>query len=132
MEPLVIEDVPSSVTEARMNQQYPSNTSIPIIENAENLTQILVETQEETLIETQATQLLREPPYPERLIVQRTMEQHYFNILKELKNLYVKLPLLQSLHDVPIYAKTIKDPCVRKRGRNPRDPPIVHVIGKLS
>ena len=55
VEPLVIEDVPSSVTEARMNQQYPSNTSIPIIEDAENLTQILVETQEETIIETQAT-----------------------------------------------------------------------------
>ena len=55
VKPLVIEDVPSSVTEARMNQQYPSNTSIPIIEDAENLTQILVETQEETIIETQAT-----------------------------------------------------------------------------
>ena len=48
VEPLAIEDVPSSVTEARMNQQYPSNTSIPIIKNAENPTEIPVETQEET------------------------------------------------------------------------------------
>ena len=33
---------------------------------------------------------------------------------------------------MPIYAKTIRDLCVRKPGRNPRDPPIVHVIGYLS
>ena len=55
-----------------------------------------------------------------------------FNILGELKNIYVKIPLLQALHDVPIYARTIRDLCTRKPGRKPRDPPTVHVIGKLS
>ena len=60
------------------------------------------------------------------------MEQPQFNLLGELKNIYVKIPLLQALHDVPIYAKTVRDLCVRKPGRKPRDPPTVHVIGKLS
>ena len=50
----------------------------------------------------------------------------------ELKILYVKIPLLQALHDVPIYSSTVQDLCVRKPGRKPRDPPIVHVLGKLS
>ena len=56
------------------------------------------------------------------------MGQPQFNLLGELRNLYVKIPLLQGLHDVPIYVRTILDLCTRK----PRDPPIVHVIGKLS
>ena len=60
------------------------------------------------------------------------MEQPQFNILGDLKNLYVKIPLLQALHDVRIYAKPIWHLCVRKLGRKPRDPPIVHVLGKLS
>ena len=40
--------------------------------------------------------------------------------------------LLQSLHDVPIYARTVRDLCVRKLGRKLRDPPTIHVLGKLS
>ena len=60
------------------------------------------------------------------------MEQPSFNLLGELKNIYVKVPLLQSLHDVPIYAKTVRDLIVKKTGRKPKDPPTVHVVGKLS
>ena len=60
------------------------------------------------------------------------MGQHQFNLLGELKNIYVKIPLLQALHDVPIYARTVRDLCTRKLGRKPKDPPTVHVIRKLS
>ena len=44
MEPLVIEDVPSSMREERMNQQYLSNIATPIIEDAEHPTNMLAET----------------------------------------------------------------------------------------
>ena len=74
VEPLVIKDVPSSVPEKSMNQQYFSNTVIPIIEDTENPTKISVETQEETSIDTQPTQLVREPPYPERLILPKSVD----------------------------------------------------------
>ena len=60
------------------------------------------------------------------------MEQPQFNLLVDVKNLYVKIPLLQALHDVPIYAKIVRYLCVRKPGRKPRDPPTVHVLGKIS
>ena len=66
------------------------------------------------------------------MTLQKVVEQPQFNLLGELKNIYVKIPLLQALHDVPIYSKTVRDLCVRKPGRKPRDPPTVHVTGKLS
>ena len=58
--------------------------------------------------------------------------QPYFNLLGELKNIYVKIPLLQALQDVPIYVRIFWDRCTKKPRRKPMDPPIVHVIGKLS
>ena len=132
MEPLAIEDVPSLVTEVRLNQQYPSNTTIPIIEDVESPTKTPIERQGEIVIETQPPQLIREPPYLKWTTLQKTLEQPQFNLLGELKKLYVKIPLLQALHDVHIYAKNVWDLCTRKPGRKPRDPPTVHVIGKLS
>jgi hypothetical protein len=55
-----------------------------------------------------------------------------FNILGELQNLYVKIPLLQALPDVPIYVRTMRDICVKKPCRKTKDPLIVHVMGDLS
>ena len=66
------------------------------------------------------------------MTLQKAVEQPQFNLSGGLKNIYVKIPLLQALHDVPIYAKTVQDLCVRKLGRKPRDPPTFHVIGKPS
>ena len=49
-----------------------------------------------------------------------------------MQNLYVKIPLLQALRDVPIDARTIRDICVKKPGRKTKDPLTVHVMGDLS
>ena len=72
------------------------------------------------------------PPFPERLALNKTLERPAFNLLGELQNLYVKIPLLQALRDVPIYARTMRDICVKKPGRKTKDPLIVHVMGDLS
>jgi len=37
-----------------------------------------------------------------------------FDLVGELKNLYINIPLLQALQDIPIYTKTIKEICGRK------------------
>ena len=81
VEPLIIEDVPSSMHEERMNQHYLSNTSTPIIEDVEHPTNMSSETQEDTFIDTQPTQLISEPPYPERLILPKAVGQSQFNLL---------------------------------------------------
>ena len=59
------------------------------------------------------------------------MEQPSFNLLGELKNIYVRIPLLQALQDIPIYAKTIRDLVVKKPGMKSRDPTTLHVVRKL-
>jgi hypothetical protein len=71
-------------------------------------------------------------PFPERLALTKTPEPPAFNLLGELQNLYVKIPLLQALRDVPIYARTMRDICVKKPGRKTKDPLTVHVMGDLS
>jgi hypothetical protein len=62
----------------------------------------------------------------------KTPEPPAFNILVELQNLYVKIPLLQALRDVPIYARKMRDICVKNPGRKTKDPLTVHVMGDLS
>jgi hypothetical protein len=55
-----------------------------------------------------------------------------FNLLGELQNLHINIPLLQAIRDVPIYAKTIKYLCIKRPGRTLRDPLTVHVVGDFS
>jgi hypothetical protein len=45
-----------------------------------------------------------------------------FDIVGELKNLYIKIPLLQALQDIPIYAKMIKELC----GESPSEKLKIH------
>jgi len=73
-----------------------------------------------------------EPPFPEHLALTKTLEPPAFNLLGELQNLYVKIPLLQALRDVPIYARTVRDICIKKPGRKAKDPLTVHVMGDLA
>ena len=55
-----------------------------------------------------------------------------FDILDELKNTYVKIPLLQATKEIPIYAKTIKELCIKKTGKKKKDPTTIQAIGKLA
>ena len=72
------------------------------------------------------------PPFPKRLIhpIQHTPEET--ELLGELKNLCVKILLLQAIKDVPIYNKLIKEKCLKHPGRPKKDTPTINVIGKLS
>eukprot|EP00253_Pinus_taeda_P017439 PITA_17439 len=81
---------------------------------------------------TNKTVQTTEPPFPERLTLSKTFEPPAFNLLGELQNFYVKNPLLQALRDVPIYARTVRDICVRKLGRKAKEPLRVHVMAELT
>jgi hypothetical protein len=54
------------------------------------------------------------------------------DIEDELRNVCIKIPLLQVIKDIPIYAKIIRDLCIKKPGRKKKEPPLVQVVGKLS
>ena len=96
VEPLIIEDVPSPMHEEGVNLKHLSNVT-PIIEDDEHPTNMLAETQNNTSIDTQPTQLIRKPSYSERLMLPKVVGQPQFNLLGELKNIYVKIPLLRAL-----------------------------------
>jgi hypothetical protein len=73
------------------------------------------------------------PPFPKRLMIAKPTVYPNFDLVGELNNLYIKIPLLQALQDFPIYAKTIKDLCGRKPVRKIKNPSsTVHVVGALS
>ena len=62
----------------------------------------------------------------------RPIEYPNFDLLGELKNLCIKIPLLQAIQDIPIYAKTIKELCAKKSVRKTKITPTIHVVGTLS
>jgi hypothetical protein len=73
------------------------------------------------------------PSFPKILMITKPVVYPNFDIVGELKNLYVNIPLLQALQDIPIYAKTIKELCGRKPVRKIKNSSsIVHVVGALS
>jgi hypothetical protein len=55
-----------------------------------------------------------------------------FDILNELKNICVKIPLLKAIKDITIYSNAMKELCIKKPCRKHKDPPTVHLIGELS
>jgi hypothetical protein len=59
------------------------------------------------------------------------MIQPKFDFLGELKNLCVKIPLIQAIKDVPIIEKYVREPCLKKPRRKRKDPQTIHVIGQL-
>lgn len=72
------------------------------------------------------------PPFPEILIIPHPIEYPDFDILGELKNICVKIPLLQVIQGIPIYAKNIKELCTKKPKRKKKTTPNVHIVGNLS
>eukprot|EP00253_Pinus_taeda_P020996 PITA_20996 len=72
------------------------------------------------------------PPFPKRLSETTQPTPEEVELLGELKQLCVKIPLLQAIKDVPIYNKMIKEKCFRHPGKHKRDAPTINVLGQLS
>lgn len=43
----------------------------------------------------------------------------------------IQIPLLDTLKEIPLYNKTLKEACVKYSGRKKKDPPTIHVLGQL-
>ena len=61
--------------------------------------------------------IISSPPFPERLTLPKPIVSLDFDLLGELKNLCIKIPIRQAIQDIPIYAKTIKELCGKKQVR---------------
>jgi hypothetical protein len=60
------------------------------------------------------------------------MEEPTFDILDQLKNVHIQIPLFQAIKDVPIYGKAIKEACLKKPRRKRKDSQTIHVLGQLA
>ena len=98
------------------------------VEEDLNIPKVLVHTHspQETIQEQ------RIPPFPKRLVIERPIVHPEHNILNELKNIYIKIPLLQAIKYIPIYSKVIKELCIKRPGKKQKDPLTIHVIGEIS
>lgn len=76
----------------------------------------------------------KEPSFPHRLREQgQTKENHVvIDLLNQLKQMTIKIPLLGAIKEVPTYTKSIKEACSAQLGRKRKDPITNHVLGKLS
>jgi hypothetical protein len=73
--------------------------------------------------QTQATISVETPPCLEILVMPKCIPKPYFNFIGELKKLCVKITLLQAMKDVLIYAKTMRELCIKKSGGSLGTPP---------
>eukprot|EP00253_Pinus_taeda_P004065 PITA_04065 len=123
----IIDDITSSDSDKEEAEQSKSSNK-----DAETVNPPSNKTAETVKPPSNGTAETAEPPFPERLALTKTPKPPAFNLLGELQNLYVKIPLLQALRDVPIYARTVRDICIKKPGRKAKDPLTVHVMGDLA
>jgi hypothetical protein len=54
------------------------------------------------------TQQFDTPTFLERLALENQITKSGYDLLDELKNVCIKIPLLQAIKDIPIYAKIVK------------------------
>lgn len=73
----------------------------------------------------------KELSFTNRLNAQKSHPELEFDFLSQLKNVYVKNPLIKAIKDVPIYTKNVMELCLKNPGRKWNDPHIVHVLWKL-
>jgi len=107
--------------------------SPPIIEEPNEQGEQPKTSESEKQIQKGKTIITQTPPYPKRLVEQQIeMNLPEFDILDELKNDYVKIPLLKAIEEIPIYAKTINELCIKKTSKKKKDPTAIQVIGKLA
>ena len=71
------------------------------------------------------------PPYPNRMVIEKLTTRLEFDILNELKNICLKIPLVKAIKYIPIYSKVVKELRIKKLGRKQKDPPTVHKVGGL-
>ena len=59
------------------------------------------------------------PPFRHRLDEEKSIPQkeETFDIIEQLKNMHVQIPLFEAIKDVPLYGKAIKEACIKKLGQ---------------
>lgn len=73
----------------------------------------------------------KEPPFLHRLIEQGQSKENHavIELLNQLKQMTIKILLLDVVKEVPTYTKAIKEACNKQPGRKRKDPKTIHFLG---
>lgn len=119
-------DLSQNMSPITIEEEQETNPNPRIEDNVLNKDNIPILTEQPQKEQSEVT---RTPPYPERLALEKPIVPSEYNIETKLENLCVKIPLMQAIRDTPIYAKTVRDLCLKKVGRKKKDPPTIQFIG---
>jgi hypothetical protein len=75
-----------------------------------------------TTIHSEQPSSSKDPPYPERLNLSKPIASPEYDLITELKNVCIRIPLLQALKDIPIYAKIVRELCLEKSREEKKGP----------
>lgn len=101
--------------------------------NKTNENEFPTHSKQDDLEQGKQIRIVQSPPYPEWLLQPKlTTPLPQFDVLDELRNVYVKIPLLQAIKDIPIYTKAIKEHCLKNPTKKRFNPQTIHVIGNLA
>ena len=120
-------DLSQNISPITIEEELEPNPNPRIEDNAPNEDNTYVLTE---LPQKEQLKVNRAPPYPERLALEKLVVPPEYSIETELKNLCVKIPLLQAIRDIRIYAKIIRELCLKKVGRKKKYPPTIQFIGQ--
>ena len=73
-----------------------------------------------------------QPPFPERLVVERSEPISKTSLVSELRNLFIKVPFLWAIKEIPICTKIIKDFYLKKPGRKRLEPQTIQFVGRAA
>lgn len=112
-------------------------------ENQKQLTMIVEEKREEETLNHSSKAVTKhplpsesfpsssnQPPFPERLLMERSEPIYETSLASELQNIFIKIPLLQAIKDIPICTKIIKEICLKKLGRKRFEPQTIQFVGR--
>ena len=71
-------------------------------------------------------------PYQERLLMKKPEVPLGHDLEDELRSVCVNIPLLQYIKYIPIYAKIIRDLCIKSHGKKRKEHHVIKVVGQLS
>ena len=103
----------------------------PIITEVVDTKNILVIKPADTSIPP-STKASTTPPYSQRLEPSTPSKPNPIatDLLDQLKQMIVQIPLLDALKEIPLYNKVLKEVCIKKIKRKKKDPPTINVLGK--
>eukprot|EP00253_Pinus_taeda_P016149 PITA_16149 len=73
-----------------------------------------------------------QPPFPERLVMERREPIFETSLALELQNMFIKIPLLQAIKEIPICTNIIKELCIKKPRRKKLEPQTIQFVGMAA